>query len=212
MKKQIFGYTKIIILALVLVTAAAYVKAWTGPTLSPPNGNVPAPINVGNSIQTKLGSLVLNAATPIQNAVGLTVSGTSIFNGSLQIMDGTQGDGKVLTSDASGNASWATGGGSSSVTSGGNSTTGYWYQIGNMLIEGGMAYPGTAKSSTSAISVTFPKPFSVLASLQFTPLNSGTFGQVHPEMQVMVTAITTTGFKYQTINNNGGSWFAIGSI
>jgi len=34
--------------------------AWTGPTASPPEGNVPAPLNVGNVAQTKVGGLILN--------------------------------------------------------------------------------------------------------------------------------------------------------
>ena len=33
--------------------------AWTGPTQSPPLGNIDAPINVGTVLQTKLGSIAL---------------------------------------------------------------------------------------------------------------------------------------------------------
>jgi uncharacterized protein YaiE (UPF0345 family) len=108
MKKNMLEYLKIIILTLVLIGGAASLKAWTGPTATPPNGNVAAPINVSNSLQTKLGSLILNAATPIQNTVGLAVFGTSTFNGEVVIADGTQGAGKVLTSDANGNTNWQT--------------------------------------------------------------------------------------------------------
>ncbi len=100
--KKYAEYIKIITLVVVFVGMAAYVKAWTGPTMSPPNGNVAAPLNSSSSTQSKLGSLILNAGTPIQNAIGLTVFG------SLMVVDGNQGSGKVLTSDASGNASWQT--------------------------------------------------------------------------------------------------------
>jgi hypothetical protein len=107
-KKNISEYLKIGGLTFFMVVGAAYAKAWTNPAMSPPNGNVSAPINISSSTQTKLGSLILNAASPIQNAIGLTVFGTSSFSGALVIADGTQGSGKVLTSDASGNAKWAT--------------------------------------------------------------------------------------------------------
>lgn len=48
---------KIVTLALVLSVGISYVSAWTAPTATPPGGNVAAPINVGNSEQTKTGNL-----------------------------------------------------------------------------------------------------------------------------------------------------------
>jgi hypothetical protein len=49
----------------------------------------------------------LNASTPIQNLIGLTVFGTSTFQGNIQINDGTAQKGKVLmANDSSGTASW----------------------------------------------------------------------------------------------------------
>ena len=48
-------------------------SAWTGPTASPPNGNVAAPINVGTTAQVKNGGLGVNT---------LTVFGNSLFGGS----------------------------------------------------------------------------------------------------------------------------------
>ncbi|MDZ4226934.1 MAG: hypothetical protein U1D26_00480, partial [Patescibacteria group bacterium] len=48
------------------------VSAWTGPTASPPNGNVPAPVNVGTTDQVKNASLGLN---------GLAVFGNAILSG-----------------------------------------------------------------------------------------------------------------------------------
>lgn len=60
MKKYI-GYSNsfnkastVIALSLILGTVT---YAWTGPTDTAPNGNVPAPINVGTALQEKLGSL-----------------------------------------------------------------------------------------------------------------------------------------------------------
>ena len=55
-----------------LSVGVAY-AAWTGPTEAPPNGNVPAPINVGTTGQVKNGGLGLNT---------LTVFGNSLFGGS----------------------------------------------------------------------------------------------------------------------------------
>src|ERR1035437_9157308 len=106
MKTDIVNYIKILFLTVILVTGASYLKAWSGATQTAPNGNVAAPLNIGTTVQTKLGSLVLNAATPIQNAIGLTVFGTSTFNGHIIIADGTQGADKVLISDANGVAKW----------------------------------------------------------------------------------------------------------
>jgi len=51
-----------ILSALVLASIAGYLAfAWTEPTQAPPNGNVPAPINVGSVAQTKEGVLQINA-------------------------------------------------------------------------------------------------------------------------------------------------------
>lgn len=101
---------------------------WTPPTDIPPNGNVDAPINVGEKMQTKKGSLRLN--TDFQNSLtyGLDVFGisrffgnveigSSIYPATLKIVDGRQGDGKVLTSNADGVGTWkdpVSGGGGSS--------------------------------------------------------------------------------------------------
>ena len=52
---------KIIILALILTTGISYVFAWTGPIQGPPNGNTPAPINVGTTNQVKNAGLGINA-------------------------------------------------------------------------------------------------------------------------------------------------------
>ena len=51
---------KIIVLALVLSIGISYVSAWTAPTATPPGGNVAAPLNTGDNVQYKTGTLVLN--------------------------------------------------------------------------------------------------------------------------------------------------------
>lgn len=82
---------KTIILALALSVGASYIYAWTGPTATAPGGNVPAPINVGSVDQVKTAGLGLNSL---------------LVNGPIQIKNGTEAAGKVLTSDANGVATW----------------------------------------------------------------------------------------------------------
>lgn len=90
--KTITQSIKVLILALVLAVGISYVSAWTGPTATPPAGNTDSPINVGTTAQIKNGGLSLNSL---------------LVSGQVSIVDGTQGSGKVLTSDANGVASWA---------------------------------------------------------------------------------------------------------
>lgn len=145
-----------VVLSLALVAAVVTVAhAWTAPTQTAPNGNVPAPVNTGNVFQVKNESFGVSknlyaALNVFANAVfgNIKVSGlhgvfgcdpqvagctgyvpTNIFeagkytttasgnifnngikvdaNGALYVIDGNQGAGKVLTSDASGKATWA---------------------------------------------------------------------------------------------------------
>lgn len=90
------------------VVAVAQVGTWNPPTQTPPNGNVPAPINAGLNSQSKLGQLFINTDLTAPYATGLSVFGKSIFNGQVQILSGTPGANKVLISDAQGNATWGT--------------------------------------------------------------------------------------------------------
>ncbi|MEI6480504.1 MAG: hypothetical protein WCO12_03230 [bacterium] len=55
--KNLSQTLKSLTIALILVGGISYVFAWTGPSTTPPNGNVSAPINVGSSDQTKAGRL-----------------------------------------------------------------------------------------------------------------------------------------------------------
>lgn len=62
------------------------------------------------------GGNVRMGATISNHGEVLQVDGTSWFNGTVQIVDGSQGLNKVLTSDASGLASWQTPSGGSGIT------------------------------------------------------------------------------------------------
>jgi hypothetical protein len=55
---------------LVLVFLAAfYAVAWQEPTQAPPEGNVPAPLNVGPTGQSKEGGLILNTGGAVAGLI-----------------------------------------------------------------------------------------------------------------------------------------------
>lgn len=65
-KQQIIQNIKSITIALILVLGVNYVSAagvWNPAPSNPPSGNVDAPINVGNSEQTRLGPLILGSTS-----------------------------------------------------------------------------------------------------------------------------------------------------
>ncbi len=83
---------KLLVLALVVGLSVSYAFAWTGPTLTPPNGDVPSPINVGASTQTKSGPLkvggmrsFLPAYINYDSSVDLSSKGTAFQTLSLAI-------------------------------------------------------------------------------------------------------------------------------
>ena len=169
---------------------------WTGaPTCTSANmpcNNVAAPVNVGDAAQVKTGLLSLGNFQFVPPTMPAT---------------GTAGKVLVATDDA-GTVGWGASSGGAGVTSGGTSDN-HWFQIGNMLIVGGISYPGTLKSPN----IVFSKPFSSVTTIQFTSLdNRSTNQQVHPEDNVKVFSLTNTGFSARTTNNNGFSWLAIGTI
>ena len=66
--KNIIQPLKTITLALIIGLGIAYAMAWTGPTQGPPNGNVPAPVNVGSATQYKSGALGIGGALQADRA------------------------------------------------------------------------------------------------------------------------------------------------
>ncbi|MDP2966918.1 MAG: hypothetical protein Q8N87_00650, partial [bacterium] len=92
------------------------VLAWTEPTTTPPGGNVPAPLNVGNVGQSKAGGLILNTGGA---SIGLIVDKGNVgigitaptqkldINGQIRIRGGGPAAGRVLTATgADGTATW----------------------------------------------------------------------------------------------------------
>ncbi len=126
MQKQQFAATAFVLSALLAFASVA--AAWTGPTATPPGNNTPAPLNVSNAGQEKVGGLLLNTggtaassglivsngrvgigvASPTQK---LDVAGTIKMTGFKLGISATAGH--VLTADASGVGTWqaASGGG-----------------------------------------------------------------------------------------------------
>jgi len=88
--KNRYLYYSILPCLLLLITIGVYVSGYNPPTQNPPFGNLPAPINAGPNSQTKEGDL--------------TVEG-NLTTGSFKMAAGA-GANKVLTTDASGIATW----------------------------------------------------------------------------------------------------------
>ncbi len=95
-KKDSFNKASVLVALTFVLGTITY--AWTGaPEGTPPANNVDAPVNVGVATQLKSGALGID---------GLFRSyGSAIFDGGVKISTGS-GLGKILTSDAAGNASW----------------------------------------------------------------------------------------------------------
>lgn len=102
-RNTIIQTVKTIVLAVILSIGISYAYAWVAPTALPPGGNVGAPINTEASAQKKIGGLTVGSLTTAG-----AVNATSTITETLRVAAGTPAAGKVLVSDAAGNASWAT--------------------------------------------------------------------------------------------------------
>jgi len=90
--KNRYFYYSILPCLLLLITIGVYVSGYNPPTQGPPYGNLPAPINAGLDPQTKAGNL--------------TIEG-NLTTGGLTMSAGAEAN-KILTTNASGVASWQT--------------------------------------------------------------------------------------------------------
>ena len=112
--RQLIG---IFALAAITLATAGVLSAWTGPSQSPPNGNVSAPVNVGSVDQVKNAALGVNSLAVfgnqyVQDRVGIGVENPSAaldIAGNIRLRGGSPGQGKILVSvDNDGNLEWAT--------------------------------------------------------------------------------------------------------
>lgn len=126
----------VLLLPLFIFLSAFSIKvfAWSEPTGIAPNNNSAIPLNISNTSQIKNGTLGLN---------GLLVVGSTSLQDKIQIKGGNPGAGKVLVSDAEGNASWQNyvqarknadklrcPAGSSKINLNGRTFCGYWKTLG----------------------------------------------------------------------------------
>jgi len=142
-KKNRYLYYSIFYSCLLLVAIGIYAYGWETPKCDPPGCNLPAPINASINPQTKEGDL--------------TVEG-NFTTGSFTMAAGA-GENKVLTTNASGVASWQTPASSAPVSSvfgrTGNVTAASGdYSVGNITGAAPLASPtftGTVSGITKAM-------------------------------------------------------------
>jgi len=94
-KKNRYLYYSIFYSCLLIVVIGIYAFGYNPPTCDPPGCNLPAPINTGPNSQTKEGNLTI---------------GGNLTTGSFTMTAGAGAD-KVLTTNASGTATWQEAGG-----------------------------------------------------------------------------------------------------
>ncbi len=224
MKTKIISSIKVVVLALMLTLGLSFVYAWTGPTATPPNGNVAAPLNVGSVRQAKLGSLQVNTAVPgdtngldvfgITRLFGNVEVGTALAPSTVKIVDGNQGAGKVLTSDANGVAQWRDVG-TSIPTDASLTTNGYQVFPSGLILQWGVISTNSTYNS-SPITKSFPKVFPHAAfSITVTAGQKGN-GAGNKQSQWGGKIISTSKFSYYAQYENPDTgpfplyWMAVG--
>lgn len=107
--KNMLKKISLVAVALIVgVTVASAAGTWTPPPpgVTPPSGNVDAPINVGSANQAKVGRLAIGTnSTSMLGLAALDVAGTIMstgvsINGGLILNNGSQGKGKILSNDS----------------------------------------------------------------------------------------------------------------
>jgi len=83
MNKNIYFYTNLLAWALVLFLIGNYAFGWTTPSATPPGSNLPAPINVSSTAQSKVGYLAIGTSTA--PTIPLQVIGNGYFSGNVGI-------------------------------------------------------------------------------------------------------------------------------
>jgi hypothetical protein len=139
-----------------------------------------------------------NVANVGRVGIGTSNPSTTLdVNGTVKITDGTQGAGKVLTSDANGNASWQVSTSTSKIIKG-TSSGGFAPAIIN-----GSGFTVT-RTNTGTYSVTFTTPFTSTPTVTASPyLSSGTY--LFELQNIKVSGVTLNGCTIHTLNFTGGT-------
>jgi hypothetical protein len=200
---------KTFLIAAVLATGVQVsAQTWTAPVSSPPANNTPAPLNVGASGQTKDGGLVLGhtlSNSPTGCSGGPCI-GLRIENGKLKITDGSQAAGKVLTSDATGLATWSDApGGTLPAGNTNGETLRYsgtaWVKNTNIFNNGTAVGIGTA-DPRATLHVRNPNGDSLSTVLRISKLGNGAG---HSTLQLYKgTGATWSGWAF--LNNQNGDF------
>lgn len=103
MKENLNNFVKLSFFVVALFIGVNYLSAWTPPTEAPPSGNVPPPINVGPSLQSKSG--ILQAGTLISSSRS-SINTTPDANVKLTIGSETDTSYLGFKNSSSGNKMW----------------------------------------------------------------------------------------------------------
>jgi len=191
MKSKILPST---LLALGFLVGAGALSAiagtWTAaPASGPTNGNVDAPINVGVLEQIKTGPLRVNTNTTINPIAEIGL----ILGGKLQIVDGNQAAGKVLTSDANGVGTWQAAAGGAN--------------LGNCQVQRGLV---TGVLRDTAKNVTFASPFPA-GIIPTVVISSDASIDGQSTAYSFVSNVTNTGFTVAAQANTSIQYIAVGT-
>jgi len=174
MKNKIYSNLPGLIFSVLVISflVGFYVFAWTEPTTPPPGGNVPAPLNVGNVEQIKLGPLRIDGVFRANSAAYLAVGGGNVGIGTTSPTEilslGNAAARKIwIENTASGTVGRAL-----TVAAGGTVAGGTNIVGGNLILQSGLG------TGTGASTISFQTG---------TTLGSGT------TLQTMATKMTILG-------------------
>ncbi len=175
--------TLVVVFMMVFSFADSVSALFFNTSSTPPNNNISYPVNVGPDFQTKSGLMIVN---------GFRVLGPVIFDSTIKIPTGA-GAGKVLTSDANGNATWQNlGAGSGTV----------WGSIGDT--NGDLYTQQADLNSALSLKANLDGP-TFLGSLQAPTPNS-----TDNSDKLATTAFVTTAVNGASSGNNG--WVDAGTV
>jgi hypothetical protein len=215
MKSSFVNSLKVLVLALAVGLGVSYLSAqtgstWTGPTATPPNGNVPAPFNASSNFQYKLGPVSFGTSTQVTGAEtnvqgtglfgALAVAGDSAFTGNVRIATGTPSAGEALIAqDSNGTVGWGSAGSGINFLSPTPTTS---------LIDDNTSHPLTltgVPSTAKAVIIAFAGAMQTLPSGGYIDISLTTSNASYPDVYFLngVSAAYPSGNgSILTLNSN----------